>query len=163
MKTAISQIFEKTIQTEGDNIYIKPLCDFFKIDTENQVLKIKNDPILANCHAKNSNKMLFGDNYPRFCLDKKGFVRWIQIINPTIIDQNLRANFLIYQELIFDYLYGAAEEQQTIARLNLQLQELRSEYSLIGSEIRITQRNLFDALNRRYQYCLPQERPHKIT
>jgi hypothetical protein len=114
-------------------------------------------------YAKNSNKMLFGDNYPRFCLDKKGFVRWIQIINPTIIDQSLRASFLIYQELIFDYLYGAAEEQQTIARLNLQLQELRSEYSLIGSEIRITQRNLFDALNRRYQYCLPQERPHKIT
>ena len=119
MKTAISQIFEKTIQTDGEYIFIKPLCDFFKIDTENQVLKIKNDPILANCYGKNSNKMLFGDNYPRFCLDKKGFVRWIQIINPTIIDQNLRASFLIYQELILDYLYGAAEEQQRIARLNL--------------------------------------------
>jgi hypothetical protein len=157
MKTAISQIFEKTIQTDGEYIFIKPLCDFFKIDTENQVLKIKNDPILANCYAKNSNKILFKDNYPRFCLDKKGFVRWIQIINPTIIDQNLRASFLIYQELILDYLYGAAEEQQRIARLNLQLQELKSEYSLLGSEIRITQRNLFDALNRRYQYCLPPD------
>jgi hypothetical protein len=148
---------------DGDFIFIKPLCDFFQIDTENQVVKIKNDPILANCYGKNSNKTMFGDNYPRFCLDKKGFVRWIQIINPNIVADNLRANFIVYQELIFDFLYGASDEQKMIATLNRQLQELKSEYSLLGSEIRITQRNLFDALNKRYQYCLPFDTQHKIT
>ena len=71
MKTAISQIFEKTIKTDGDDIFIKPLCDFFGIDTENQVLKIKNDPILAICYGKNSNKTMFGDNYLKFFRKKK--------------------------------------------------------------------------------------------
>lgn len=163
MKTAISQIFEKTIQSDEDYIFIKPLCDFFGIDTENQVLKIKNDPILAICYGKNSNKTMFGDNYLRFFLDKKGFVRWIQIINPNIVSPDLREAFLTYQELIFDYLYGAAEEQMMIAKLNAKLQEMKSEYSLMGNEIRITQRNLFHALNRRYQYCLPFDTQKEIT
>jgi len=35
-------------------------------------------------------KTLFGDNYPRLCLDKKGFIRWIHLLNPNIIDKNLR-------------------------------------------------------------------------
>ena len=155
MQTAILQIFEKTIKTDGYDIFIKPLCDFFGLDTENQVLKIKKDPILANCYGKSSNKTMFGDNYLRFCLDKKGFVRWIQIINPNIIVGKLRESFLLYQEMIFDYLYGAVEEQMMIGKLNAQLQAMKSEYSRIGNEIRITQRELFEVLNKRYQYSLP--------
>ena len=163
MDTQISQIFDKTIIKEEEYIFIKPLCDFFKIDTEYQVIKIKNDPVLANCYGKNSNKMMFGDNYPRFSLDKKGFVRWIQIINPNIVAADLRASFVIYQEFIFDYLYGNAEEQMMIAKLNSRLQEMKSQYSLLGNEIRITQRNLFDALNKRFQYSLPFSQPDKTA
>ena len=163
MKTPISQIFQMTVKTDGEEIFIKPLCDFFGIDTENQVLKIKNDPILAICYGKNSNKTMFGDNYLRFCLDKKGFVRWIQIINPNIIADNLRDSFITYQEKIFDYLYGAAEEQMMIARLSARLQEMKSQYSLLGNDIRITQRDLFDALNKRYQYCLPFNSQNKTA
>ena len=106
---------------------------------------------------------MFGDNYLRFCLDKKGFVRWIQIINPNIIVGNLRESFLLYQEMIFDYLYGAAEEQMMIGKLNAQLQALKSEYSRIGNEIRITQRELFEVLNRRYQYSIPFDTQTKIV
>ena len=153
-KTAL-QMFTSTVKDDNEHIFIKPLCDFFKIDTEKQVVKIKTDQILANCYAKKSNKMLFGDNYLHFCLDKKGFIRWIQLLNPNIIDKNLRPSLLIYQELIFEFLYGAAEEQKMIGSLNAKLQSLKMDYSSIGHEIRITQQQLFMALNNRYQYSLP--------
>jgi hypothetical protein len=153
-KTAL-QMFTSTVKDDNEHIFIKPLCDFFKIDTEKQVIKIKNDQILANCYAKKSNKMLFGDNYLHFCLDKKGFIRWIQLLNPNIIDKNLHSSLLIYQELIFEFLYGAAEEQKMIGSLNAKLQSLKMDYSSIGHEIRITQQRLFRALNNRYQYSLP--------
>jgi len=42
-----------------------------------------------------------------------------------------------------------------IGKLNAQLQAMKSEYSRIGNEIRITQRELFEVLNKRYQYSLP--------
>ena len=163
MENTALQLFVSTIKNDGDDIYIKPVCDFFKIDTENQVLKIKNDPILTNCYGKNSNKTMFGDNYLRFCLNKKGFIRWIQLLNPNIIDSNLRDSFFMYQEMVFDFLYGAAEEQMMIGNLNTQLQTLKSEYSLIGNKIRITQRELFDALNKRYQYSIPFDTQNQIT
>ena len=155
-------MFTATVKNDDDHIFIKPLCDFFKIDTEKQVVKIKNDPILAFCYAKKSNKTLFDDNYLHFCLDKKGFIRWIQLLNPNIIDQNLRPAFLVYQELIFEFLYGAAEEQKMIGMLNAKLQDLKMDYSMIGNEIRTTQQKLFRALNDHYQYSLPFSSSNKL-
>jgi len=99
-------------------------------------------------------KTLFGDNYPRLCLDKKGFIPWIQLLNPNIIDKNLRPSFLIYQEMIFDFLYGAAEEQKMIGSLNAKLQNLKLNYSMIGIDIRNTQQKQLRVLNNRYQYSL---------
>ena len=154
MDFQISQIFDRTILGEEEHIFIKPLCDFFGINPENQADKIKNDPILAKSSLKKPMKTTGSNNHPRICLDKKGFVRWIQIINPNIVAVELRASFVLYQELIFDYLYGNTEEQMMIAKLNSRLQEMKSQYSLLGNEIRITQRNLFDALNKRFQYSL---------
>lgn len=159
-KTAL-QMFTSTVTNDDEHIYIKPLCDFFKIDPENQGDKIKNDLILAKSSVKKPNKTLFGDNYPRLSLDKKGFIRWIQLLNPNIIDKKLRPSFLIYQELIFEFFYGAAEEQKMIGSLNAKLQSLKMDYSSIGHEIRITQQQLFAALNKRYQYSLPFVDPKK--
>lgn len=156
METKALTMFHKTIKSDlEERIFIQPICDFFKIDGLNQLKRIKSDPILSKCQGKNTDKSLFGDNYPRVSLDKKGFVRWIQILNPNIIDEQLRPSFLIYQELVFDYLMGSQEEQRMIANLNATLQNLKNEYSRIGIEIRTTQKQLFEALNNRYQYALP--------
>jgi len=156
METTALQMFTKTVLVDNDeDIFIKPLCDFFKIDPENQSDRIKNDPILSKSSAKKPSKRLFGDNYQRVCLNKKGFLRWIQIINPNIIDEQLRPSFLIYQELIFDFLIGSAEEQKMIGLLNAELQNMQLQYSDIGNRIRTTKKSLFAALNQRYQYSLP--------
>ena len=162
-------MFKKTVTYEHGNIWVKPVCDFFNLDVKNQYTKIKNDPILGKLVGKNppdlgENENLVGknpadlgqiDNNGRILLSKKGFLRWIQIINPNTIDKNLRGSFIIYQELIADYLFGAAEEQKLIGNLNAKLQNLKLDYSMIGNEIRTTQQKLFRALNNRYQYSIP--------
>ena len=85
MDTQILQVFDETIIREEGYIFIKPLCDFFGINPENQGDRIKSDPILAKSSLKKPMKTTNSNNYPRICLDKKGFVRWIQIINPNIV------------------------------------------------------------------------------
>ena len=162
MESKALQMFTATVKSDDQYIFIKPLCDFFGIDPENQGDRIKNDPILAKSSVKKPMKMLFGDNYPRLCLDKKGFIRWIQLLNPNIIDKNLRPAFSNYQELIFDFLYGEADQQKMIGQLNAKLQSLKVDYSSIGHEIRITQQQLFAALNRQYQYRLPFSSSKKL-
>jgi hypothetical protein len=169
METSSLNMFRKTVSYEYDYIWVKPVCDFFNLDVQNQYTKIKNDPILGKLYGKNSTdsaktEKLYGKNSTdlgeidtngRILLSKKGFLRWIQIINPNTIDKNLRDSFITYQELISDYLFGAAEEQMMIGNLNAKLQGLKLDYSSIGHEIRITQQQLFAALNKRYQYSLP--------
>lgn len=162
-------MFGKTVTYQHENIWVKPVCDFFNLDVQNQYTKIKNDPILGKLYGKNNTESaktekLYGknstdlgeiDNNGRILLSKKGFLRWIQIINPNTIEKTLRNSFILYQELIADYLFGAAEEQMLIGSLNAKLQGLKLDYSSIGHEIRITQQQLFAALNKRYQYSLP--------
>ncbi len=150
-------MFEKTIQNDENFIFIKPLCDFFGINHERQGDRIKNDVILARSSTKKSMMMANGHTYPRICLDKKGFIRWIQIINPNIVSVELRETFINYQEMVFDYLYGAAEENNLIGKLNKEIQEMKQNYSQMGSAIRNHQVHLTDALNKRYQYQLPFE------
>lgn len=36
-------MFGKTVTYQHENIWVKPVCDFLKIDSEKQVVKIKND------------------------------------------------------------------------------------------------------------------------
>lgn len=180
METSSLIMFRKTVSYEFENIWVKPVCNFFNLDVRNQYTKIKNDPILGKLVGKNlpdmgKNENLVGKNTPDLCeidnngrilLSKKGFLRWIQIINPNTIDKRLRDSFITYQELISDYLFGAAEEQMMIGTLNAKLQSLKVDYSSIGHEIRITQQQLFLALNKRYQYSLPfaqQKRPFELT
>ena len=157
MKNTELVMFEKTIQNDENFIFIKPLCDFFGINHQRQYGRIQNDVILARSLTKKSKMMTNGRTYPRICLDKKGFIRWIQIINPNIVAIELRESFINYQEMVFDYLYGAAEENNLIGKLNKELQEMKQDYSRIGSEIRNHQVHLTDALNKRYQYQLPFE------
>lgn len=155
METTALQMFNATVKIENENIWIKPLCDFFNLHVQNQYTKIKNDPILGSIYGKNHKQMGEIDSHGRIFLSKKGFLRWVQIINPNTIDDNLVPQFLVFQELIFDYLIGSAEEQKRIGDLNANLQTLKSEYGRLGAEIKATQKALIEALNHRYQYSLP--------
>jgi len=101
-------LFQKTIiSDENNHIFVQPLCDFFGISNQNQSRIIKTDPILSKEWTKKSNEFLFGDKHSRNCLSKKGFLRWIQLISPNIVKQELKEKLIEYQVLVFDYIYGS--------------------------------------------------------
>ena len=143
-------MFESTVKCENDHIFVKPLCDFFKIDYQNQVERIKRDPILMNSYGKNRNKMLFGDNYPRVSLTKIGFIRRIQIMNPLIIPDHMRQQFMTYQMLIFDFFYGTAEREIEIRKLTGRKDQIEEQMKRLTNERRFVVRSLSKALNEKY-------------
>lgn len=52
-KQAIT-MFQNTIKTKDERIWIKPVCEFFNIDYKWQVEVVRNDHILASVVEKNS-------------------------------------------------------------------------------------------------------------
>lgn len=142
MESTSLQLFQETIFFDQQNIYLKPICDYFKISYENTQRKINNDPIMANHSTKKSNGSLFGDNYPRLLVDKIGFVRWIQLINANTIDESVREKFKIFQELSLDYLYGSLEERRLASIHHTRLKKLKSLYGKIGAEIQRVSKEL---------------------
>jgi hypothetical protein len=164
METTALAIFRETVQYSGQNIWVKPVCEFFKLDVQNQYRKIKNDPILGKLYGKNTadfkeNGELVGkntadlgeiDNNGRILLSKKGFLRWIQIINGNTINGLLRERFIIFQELIFDYLYGSAHDEEQIKIHYSRLQKLEKLYGKVGAEIKREKSIVATFLNGRY-------------
>jgi len=109
MENSELQLFRQTVVAEhNDCIFIHPVCEIFEIDSKNQYKIIKNDPILSNQGGKKTASLLFGDNYLRVFLTRKGFIRWIQLLNPNIVREDLREKLIQYQTNIFDYIYGEA-------------------------------------------------------
>lgn len=155
METTQLSVFNQTIKTQDDFIFVKPICDFFQIDYDKQAVKIKNDPILMNCAAKKPFKTLFGDSYPRLCLPKKGFMRWIQLINPNTLPAELREKFKQYQADVFDFFYGSAEENAIIRALINEKTDIDFHLKYYANLKRQNARHLDKALCDRYQLSLP--------
>lgn len=154
MENTALKMFTDTVKYEGSHIFVKPLCDFFGINYDNQVSKIKNTPELALQTGKNRCETLFGDTRHHFSLTKTGFLIWILSINHSTVRTDLQQNFIQYRSLIAEFLFGSIEEHELISRLNAELQNYRKQYSELGNIIRSTEKQLKEALNQRYQYRL---------
>ena len=151
METTALTMFTNTIHYSGECIFVKPVCDFFNLDYQNQVEKIKNDRVLAKSYGKNRNNLLFGDNYPRVSLSKKGFLMWVLRINANTVIEHLREKFICYQELVTDFLYGTYEESETLKIQYSRLKRLRKLYSKVGLEIQRVQNVVTRMLDERYE------------
>ena len=150
MEQKTLEIFKQTVVEENEKIWIKPLCDFFDLNVQNQHRKLKNDPILGNLWTKKSTDFGEADKNGRILLTKKGFIRWIQTINHNTMREDLRDSFIQYQTMIFDYLYGSAEEHANARKNFTRLQKLERLYGKIGNEIKREKQALQDHLARRY-------------
>jgi len=132
METNLELVLYKTIlRDENQNIFIEPVCNFFGIQTRNQLDRLKKDPICQSDMQKIICQSVFGDNKQRYCIGKRGFIRWIQIINAQILRKNLRELFVQYQVAVFDYLYVGNESKTT------QLEDIRKYTENINSAIRV--------------------------
>lgn len=164
MESTALVMFRETVQYSGQNIWVRPVCEFFQLDVRNQHKKIKNDPILGKLVGKNTpvfneNEKLVAknhtdlgeiDNNGRILLSKKGFVRWIQIINANTVVEHLQEKFSIYQEFVFDYLYGSAEDEEQIKFHYNRMQKLEKLYGKIGSEIKNEKAIVAGFFNQKY-------------
>ena len=166
MEASTQKMFSDTIQNKNGLIWITPVCDFFNLHVKNQYSKIKKDAILGKLVGKNrpdsaQNEKLVGksttefgeiDKNGRIFLTKKGFLRWIQIINPNTLQEELREKFIMYQKMILDFLFGSLEEHETITKVNHELQQWKQRYSEAGTMVKKKQAELILLLNTRYQY-----------
>lgn len=131
-------LFEETIGTDKELIPVSPLCEFFGLDTENQLKKIKSDPILSAGQVKKAYQPHETGKKVMVLLNKKAFIRWLQLINPKTVREELRVTFTQCQVMIFDYLYGSADmldsakiQYQRLHELEKQEKELRREKAKI--------------------------------
>lgn len=114
---------------EDEYVWIKPICDFFEINDENQSRSIRKNPFLSNHSTKKSNSSLFGDNYRRVLVDKFGCLVWIAGINPNIIAEEKREAFKQFQNLIYEFMHGSVQENQRIKQLYAEKKVLALEMS----------------------------------
>ena len=138
---------QTVIFVDKNYIPVKPMCDFFGIDYDHVIKNIKRDPILPFQTAKKTCETLFGDKRPRICLSKKGFLRWIQVLNVHSVKPELRDSLIEYQRSIFDYFYG--DQQANIKAIieYRKLKELNYEYGRIGREIQTVKNQLYTDLD----------------
>lgn len=165
METTTIQMFNATVQYQDEYIWVKPVCDFFNLSVQFEYRKIKKDHILKklwtnmstdsgeneNLYGKMSTDLGMIDANGRIFLTKKGFIRWIHIINPKNIDDDLKEKFYMYQELVFDYLYGNATEERQLRVDYTRLKKLEKLYSKVGQEIKREKKKVNEYLQNRYQ------------
>ena len=132
MKKELQIALQRSVkQTEDDYIFIEPVCKFFGINYRNQIRVLKKDPICQSDCTKKYNQFLFGDEKPRYCVGKRAFIRWIQIINVQIVHKDLQKTFEEYQVAVFDYLYSGNEKRME------QLEDIRRYATNINEAIQI--------------------------
>lgn len=128
--------YSSTVKQEEDAIWIKPVCDFFQISYKWQVEVVKKDPILSSMVRKNSNQKMFGDKRERVLLHKKGFLRWVQLLNPNTLTPELREKLIEFQTFIFDYMMGSFAALEQSRKSHAKLKELEQQKREIEKEIK---------------------------
>lgn len=148
-------MFNDTVKYHEDVVFIKPFCDFFQIEYDNQCRKIKQSPLLQTSQGKNTSMLLFGDERERITLTKRGFITWILQLNPSIVQVSLREKLLLYQTLIFDYMFGNMEMEQKAKLQYARLEKLKRLKGKINAEITICQSEIKSYLDQKFhQYQL---------
>lgn len=143
-------MFKESVQYVDRHIAVKPFCSFFGLDFQNQVGKIKKDPVLNQLYG---NFRTVGADFRQremFCLSKRGFIRWIDRINPQNVDSNLREKFIQFQILIDEYLYGNEDENEQMRIDYQRLKKLRHLYAKIGREIQRVESSVKNYLDSRF-------------
>lgn len=152
-------IISASIKRDEGDIFVKPICDLFKIDYENQLKRIKKDPLLSKLASKKTATLQFGDNFERICLPERGFFRWVQLINPTLVQEDIRVHFLDFQINLFDYFFNKAVISHTEQIQYTRLKKMERLYGLIGREIQSLKKKVDSSIDKRFsiQYSLQKE------
>jgi len=144
-------MFNDTIKVQEDVIFVQPFCDFFGIQYKNQLKIINNNRFCQSGVCKKRSMLLFNDNRERICLTKRTFIAWVLQINPQIVHPNLQENLLLYQTLIFDYMFGNLEKEKSAQMQHARLIKLKKLKCKINAEINICQSEIKSYLEQKFQ------------
>ena len=134
------QLFNDLVKRSNDGeIFVRPLCDFFGINYKHQSERIKKDEICGSQVGKNRLESYFHDTKVHLTLSKKGFIRWIQLLNAEIVRPELRSKFKEFQSNVFEYLYVGNQDKnqqlEDILQFNKETTKLKSLYGRVGNAI----------------------------
>lgn len=118
-------------RAENGDWFIKPICDFFGLDYDNQCERISNDKICQTDTGKFLSELVFGDKRTRLTLRNRGFSRWVQMTNASSIRVELREKFEIFQANIFSYLWEGNIQKTE------QLEDIRTYAININSALKV--------------------------
>lgn len=117
MKNELIELYQKTIPTPNlELIPFEFICSAFSLDYLYQYRLLDDDRFYEGMFSKSINEEVFGDKRKRGHLNKKGFIKWIIQLNPTLVNELLRDTFVDYQNNIVDYLYDNAIQQETVLK-----------------------------------------------
>jgi hypothetical protein len=137
METTALKMFQDTVILDSTSVIsAKPLCDFFGLDWSNQQRMIKNDPILVQLMSKKPSVAEDGKTREMLHFTKKGFIRWVQLINPNTVHEELKDKLIQYQMLIFDYLFGSFEDQDRMQANYRRIRELENTIKSCKDELK---------------------------
>jgi len=131
MEKSIESALRTLIINDDGSIFVEPVCKFFGINFKSQKRRFLEDPILQSEGTKKYHELAFGDKRLRLCVGRRGFIRWIQIINAEIVHPHLQKLFIEYQVAIFNYLYNGNESKIS------QLEDIRTYALNINSALSI--------------------------
>lgn len=143
-------MFDATIKYGGEDIFIQPVCDYFGIDYLNQKKLINRNPLLKSAVSKKTHMLLFGDERDRLALTKRAFITWILQLRCQIVHPSLREKLVLYQQLIFDFMFGSIERIETVRINYARLKKLKSLKAKIGAEINRMEDDVQCFLNERF-------------
>lgn len=150
MQNTALTMFNATVKYSGDVIFVQPFCDFFGIDYLNQKKSINNNPLLKTSVSKKTSMLLFGDERERICLTKQGFITWILQLRCQIVHPNLQEKLLLYQSLIFDFMFGSIEREQNIKVTYARLGKLKRLKAKIVTEIAVCENEIHSYLDGKF-------------
>lgn len=114
---------------ENGDWFVKPICDFFGLDYDNQCEKISTDKICQTDTGKFPSEFIFGDKRTRLALRNRGFTRWIQMTSASNIRVELREKFELFQANIFSFLWEGNIQK------TMQLEDIRNYALNINSAL----------------------------
>jgi len=143
-------MFTSTVKFCDDVIFIKPFCDFFGINYRNQCRVIERDPILKTSSTKRYSLLVFGDKRERLAVTKRAFITWILKLNDQIVHISLREKLRDYQTLIFDFMFGSIDREESIRKTYDRLNKLKRLKNKISDEIRKCDRDIASYLQGKF-------------
>ena len=136
-------IFQKVIQkTENEQIAVRPICEYFEINYDNQLKHIKKDVILSQLYTQSRQLGSDGRSWDMISLPKDGVARWLNTINASLVTELHRNNFIDFLMALHEFLYKPKKTDNMAAEKLDQLMQIQEAIDLKDETISLMKKEI---------------------